>query len=170
MNDWIRQMVSEQRQREQTSAVATLNRDLATKAYDDQIDEFWTSFLKELRDQVEDFNTQVQPGEQIAINTPEPAMIGFRKDGDFGGQFVARLYKNQHRGEVNLLIARSITNIDCPIVVNEDSHSRGLAFKTDKGQLHQPKRAARMLLENYLRWTLGLIDEAPPAGERRIGF
>ena len=171
MSDWIDGLVAEKQQRERNAADAAQKQQRSEQAYAEQIDAFWSTFLTDLRELGEDFNAKVSPPHQIEISTPEPEMIAFRNtDGNHGGQFVARIYRDEHRGEVNLLIARSIININCPIAVNTESRSLDLAFKTAKGQLYDTKRAARMLVEQYFRWTLGLIDERPQEGKQRIGF
>jgi hypothetical protein len=96
--------------------------------------------------------------------------LALRNDGNYGGQFVATLYKEDRRGEIDRILGRAIQTIDCPIAVRQDSTSLDLGFRTEEGQYHGPKRAAQMLLEPYLQWTLGLLDVELPEGKRRIGF
>ena len=170
MTDWIDGIFAEKQRKEQSAREAAQKRDRVEKAFAEKIDSFWTTFLQDIRAHAEEFNAKASPTEQVTIATPEPEMIAFRNDGNFGGQFVARLRRDERRGDVDVLIARSIINIDCPIVVREDSRSLDLAFKATNGQLHDSKRAARMLLERYFRWIFGLIDTTMQEGKQRIGF
>jgi hypothetical protein len=170
MTEWISQMVSEARERRNSEEDDQRKRERALQAYECQVDEFWVSFLDELRQQIEEFNAQVTETERIAINTPEPAMLALRKDRHPGGQFVARLRRHETRAEMNILVARSINNIDCPIVVDEKLNDLRLAFRASNGQLHDQKSAVETLLSPYLRYTLGLISDEVAEGPRKIGF
>jgi len=173
MSDWIERAVHEA-ELSRTAIEDKRQRDAAAKEiYQLQHQMFWKQFLNEIRTSAEKFNSLVGTADRLTLLDPEPGALALRCDHPtWGGQFVARLRPNEQSAEVTVLAGRTITNIDCPIGVEDSASSKRLAFRADNGELHQPPRAAEMLLDGFFRYTLGLLTEAekPDALKQRIGF